>query len=83
MIDYCPDHTETIQRTGYPFGARELPLCAMCHQQIDWEDRVYFLEGDGWVCEDCFKEDLEDLGLMEIALALGVETSLAADVGDE
>lgn len=76
---YLPDHTATIQRTGYPAGTLELPICDRCHQEIGWEERIYRLE-DGWVCEDCFKEDLEDLGLFEIAVALGVQTSSASDV---
>ena len=76
--DDCPDHTETIQRTGYPLDAVELPLCARCQGEIGWEERIYHLE-DGWVCEDCFMEDLEELGPIEIALALGVETAIASD----
>jgi hypothetical protein len=79
MAIYVPDHTETIQRTGYPLDAVELPVCARCQGEIGWEERIYYLE-DGWVCEDCFKEDLEELGPIEIALALGVETAIASDV---
>lgn len=78
-IYQMPDHTAWIQRTGYPEGAKELPLCAACGQEIGWDERVYNMDC-GWVCEDCFIEDLKELGPMEIALALGVETDIAADV---
>lgn len=79
MYDFLPDHTEHIQRTGYPLDHADLPVCANCGQEIGWHERVYRLEC-GWVCEDCFKDELEDLGLCEIALALGIECATACDV---
>lgn len=79
MIDYLPDHTLTIQRTGYPAGTPELPICDRCHQEIGWEEEVYSLDGE-WVCSDCFEEDLGELGLSLIAQAMDIETKKAYEM---
>ena len=85
--DYVPDHTAHIQRTGYPLGGmecadNELPICARCGQEIGWQEKAYHLE-DGWVCEDCLAEDLDDMGLESLAMSLGIDTAFAWQLGLE
>lgn len=70
-----PDHPDIAQtlRDGYPHGYSALLECSSCDGAIDVN--AYEID-DRWVCEECFREWLEDYAATnspDIARALNVE----------
>ena len=78
-----PDHTDHIQRTGYPLGAEDnaADQCEECGEFVYGGENM-FLWGSQWVCRDCFKELLEIRmikDLVSFAEMLGISTKTAGE----
>ena len=76
-----PDHTDHIQRTGYPLGADDniADQCEECEEGVNAGERM-FLYGGRWVCRACFKDFLRiriisDLESFAEALEISTKTA--------
>lgn len=70
----------TSQNVGYPEPKRQERegICPYCYRNFD---KYVFSNGDEWMCERCFREELEDnFTLTDIADALGYNWIKAEDM---
>lgn len=69
---------ERLMRTGERYSEFQAPICANCGEEIplmEWKIEIPYGFGglaEGWVCEECFGEWLDELTISEVADYMGL-----------